>query len=424
MDGETGAGIAAARIHEGLLAQGVQSRFCVAHPSAGLKNAFTPGITTLGRAARRACHALDKWTLRYAAAGYDYVLSTGACGFDIGNIVRAERPDIVQLHWIGGNAFRLSSIANINVPIVWRLSDQWPFCGVQHLEPDPSTYTSAPRPVSWFQQRTQVSEYVREKKQAIYAKVAHLTLACPSRWLAAETKRSALLGRRSIELIPTSCDTHLFSIKDRNACRAALGLSPDKRIVLLGATSMATKLKGPDLFVEAIGRLSRESPGLPLQIVSFGKDPFDATSLSGLSEVTHLGQVKDRRLMSILYGAADVFAAPSRMENLSNAVLEALACGTPVVAFAIGGMPDMIDHEGNGFLARPFETSEFANGLRFALQQRDRPDIRLSCRKKVLDSFSREQEIERYLALYRRLLSTQAAIQENRASSPARASIG
>ena len=95
-----------------------------------------------------------------------------------------------------------------------------------------------------------------------------------------------------------------------------------------------------------------------------------------------------------------------------------------MVAFAIGGMPDMIDHQVNGFLATPFETSEFADGLRVALGQRGRSDIRFACRKKVLDSFSREQEIERYLALYGRVLSTQAAPQGSRASAPARASAG
>jgi glycosyltransferase involved in cell wall biosynthesis len=403
----------------------VESRFCVANPVVGLKNAFTPPITILGRAARRGQHALDRWMLRHAAAGYDYVLSTGACGFDIGKIVRAERPDIVQLHWIGGKTFRLWSMANVDIPIVWRLSDQWPFCGVQHLEPDPNTYVNAPRAVSWFNRRREVSEYVRHAKQGSYAKVASLTLACPSRWLASETKRSALLGQRPIELIPTSCDTDAFSIKDRNVCRTALGLSPRKHIVLVGATSMATRWKGPDLFVEAIQRLSAESSDpRPLQVISFGKDAFDARLLSGPVEVTHLGPIKDRRLMSILYGAADVFAAPSRMENLSNAVLEALACGTPVVAFAIGGMPDMIDHQVNGFLAPPFETSEFAEGLRFTLQQRDRSDIRAACRQKVLNSFSREQEIERYVALYRRLLSARAVTQGSRQPSPAGASAG
>jgi len=363
--------------------------------------------------------------LGHAAAGYDYVLSTGACGFDIGEIVRAERPDIVQLHWIAGNTFRLSSIANIASPIVWRLSDQWPFCGVQHLEPDPNTYTNPPRPVNWIQRRTHISEHVRNRKQTIYAGVKNITLACPSRWLASETKRSALLRERPVELIPTSCDTDVFAIKNRVACRAALGLSPDKRVILIGATSMATKWKGPDLFVESIARLCSTSVDLlHVQIVTFGKDPFDAGSLGGGVDVTHLGQIKDRRLMSILYGAADVFAAPSRMENLSNAVLEALACGTPVVAFAIGGMPDMIDHQVNGFLARPFETSDFANGLRFALQKRERPEIRAVCRQKVLNGFSREQEIERYMSLYGRLLSTQPAPQESRASAPARASAG
>lgn len=406
LDGQTGAGVAAARIHNGLLARGIESRFCVVHPTIGLENAFTPNITITGRIARKARRAFDDWMVRPLAKGYDYVLSTGTCGFDVDKIVDKERPDIVQLHWIGGHSFRLASLAGIRKPVVWRLSDQWPFCGVQHLEPDATAYVSPPLGTPfWLRTRRGFSEQVRRRKAAIYEQIENLVLVCPSRWLVAETKISALLGRRPVELIPTSCDTALFSPKDRYACRAALGLSPEKYIVLVGATSMATRWKGLDLFVAAIRQLCKHKrEARSIEIVTFGNDAFDPPLPKDLVGVSHFGPVRDRRLMSVLYNAGDVFAAPSRMENLANTVLESLACGTPVVAFAIGGMPDMIDHKENGFLATPFSTAEFGEGIQWAFDQRDHQRIRAACRQKVLDGFSVDREIQSYLSLYEGLL--------------------
>ena len=231
LDGQTGAGIAAARIHNGLLARGIDSRFCAAHPSAGLQNAFTPPLGMAGRIARKAHRMLDDRMMRAAMRGYDYVLSSGASGFDIGRIVAREKPDIVQLHWIGGNSFRLASLAGLRTPVVWRLSDQWPFCGLQHLEPDAGRYRKAPpKTPSIIRPWTDISEHVRYRKLKTYRRLANLTLACPSRWLAAEARRSALFQGRPIELIPTSCDTEAFAPRERDACRQALGLPLDKSL--------------------------------------------------------------------------------------------------------------------------------------------------------------------------------------------------
>jgi len=192
-----------------------------------------------------------------------------------------------------------------------------------------------------------------------------------------ETRHSALLGDRPIELIPTSCDTDLFSPKDRNVCRAALGISRESFVVLVGATSMRTKWKGLDLFIQAMAEFGNSSHvATPVEIVTFGHDAFDAPALNGVVRVTHLGPVRDRRLMGILYNAVDLFAAPSRLENLANTVLESLACGTPVVAFAIGGMTDMIEHGVNGYLASPFDIMDFAQGIRWGLAQRGCDEVR------------------------------------------------
>jgi glycosyltransferase involved in cell wall biosynthesis len=109
--------------------------------------------------------------------------------------------------------------------------------------------------------------------------------------------------------------------------------------------------------------------------------------------------------MSIIYNAADVFVAPSRMENLANTVLESLASGTPVVAFDVGGMPDLIEHKRNGFLAAPFDTVQLAEGIRWAIDQRENNVIREMSRNRIVEEFSLEKEIDQYIDLYDKLIA-------------------
>jgi glycosyltransferase involved in cell wall biosynthesis len=277
---------------------------------------------------------------------------------------------------------------------------------VQHLEPNPDAYIAPPA----RRGRGNLSEQVRRNKAKIYKRIDQLVLVCPSRWLAGETRRSALLCARPIQLIPTSCDTGIFFPRDRRMCRSVLGLPEDAAILLMGATTMATRWKGGDLFADAVGKFcSASGPQRRLRVVTFGSEPLQAPELEARVEIVHVGPVKDRRLMAILYGAADVFCAPSRMENLANTVLESLACGTPVVAFQIGGMPDMIDHQVIGFLASPFDTGEYAAGIRWGLAQVGCEEVRVACRHKILTAFSCGREIDRYVSLYQNLISEKSA---------------
>lgn len=409
VDGQTGAGVAAARIHIGLLGRGISSRFCVAYPSVGLTNAFTPLLSPIGRVSRTIRQKFSARLLASYAHGYDYVLSTGLVGHDIRRIVAAECPDIVHLHWIAGDSFRLDTLAGISVPIIWRLSDMWPFCGVAHLEPDPSNYAHPPlKSNAWGLLPRSLSEYMRLRKQRIYATLPSLNLTAPSRWLLSETRRSALLGDRPIELIRTSCDTHVFYPRSRNVCREALGLPADAKLVLVGATSMGTRWKGGDLFVEAMLNLISSGRLSGLRVVTFGKDPIEGAELSDTVPIDHFGQVRDARLMALLYNASDVFVAPSRMENLANTVLESLACGTPVAAFNIGGMPDLIEHQVNGCLAPPFNTRSLADGIAWLLEQAGNELVRQNARNKIVAEFSLDQEIDGYMALYEKVLQARS----------------
>jgi glycosyltransferase involved in cell wall biosynthesis len=119
-----------------------------------------------------------------------------------------------------------------------------------------------------------------------------------------------------------------------------------------------------------------------------------------------MGYLQDELSQIMLYSAADVLVAPSMQENLSNTVMESLACGTPVVAFDIGGMPDMIDHQINGYLAQPFETGDLCNGIMWVMEDGHRHDILSQrARRTVMERYTLKTVANRYAALYQSILN-------------------
>jgi glycosyltransferase involved in cell wall biosynthesis len=400
LDSQTGAGFAAARIHESLLARGIQSRFCVAYPRAGLAEAFTPARGLAARLAHSFQTRLENWSIRRLPPMEFPVASTGFVGHDMASIIEAERPDVVHLHWIGGNAFRLASLAGVKAPVIWRLADTWAFCAVEHLQPDPNRYVSPPLAPGGLDWGSQVTWRAWRNKASTYRRVHELVLACPTRWMADAARQSALLGGRRTEVIPTSCDHHLFRPRDQRACRELFGLPPNAPLVLVGASSNSARWKGSDLFAEAVERVADERfDGERAQIVAFGSEQL-GLSPRWADRVSHLGVIRDRRLMAALYSAVDVFVAPSRMENLANTALEALATGTPVVAFRVGGMAEAITHLSNGFIASPFDTGELAAGIAWAIERRRSDEVARAAREQVLRIHSPEAETDAYVRLY------------------------
>jgi glycosyltransferase involved in cell wall biosynthesis len=408
-DSDTGGGLSAARIHRGLLARGVDSLLCAAQPSANPPpKSFAParplGLKLAEKLTRPLNAALTRRVQRFHESG----VCTGLIGYDIGAIVREHHPDLVHLHWLGGDSFRFSSIADLPVPIVWRLPDMWTFCAVEQYQADAAQYRMGP--TIGRGGLVDVPALAWRNKASTYARVRDLTIACPSRWLATEVSGSRLLAGRPVEVVRTGCDTALFAPSDAAAARSELGLPNEARIVLVGADSLKLPRKGVDLLLEALHRLGSD-PTAPraLMVVSFGSHPIEPSLLPRWIESRHLGRIGERAAMARVYAAADVFVAPSRMENLANTVLEAMACGTPVAAFRIGGMPDAVDHGVNGYLAEPFDTADLARGIADLVGETGARERRMAARRKIETAFSLGQEIDHYLALYERALAAPTA---------------
>jgi len=186
-----------------------------------------------------------------------------------------------------------------------------------------------------------------------------ITLVTPSRWQAEMARQSSLFASRRIEVIPNGLDTEVLKSMPRPVARARLGIPSDKPVVLFGAQAMMDPRKGGDLLREALRCFERSCT-----LLVFGKGQFIIEQSSHIT-VHQLGSFTDDLTLASVYSVADVFVCPSREDNLPNTVAEALACGTPCAAFAVNGLPDMIQHRKNGWLAKPFDSADLAEGIRW-----------------------------------------------------------
>jgi glycosyltransferase involved in cell wall biosynthesis len=237
-----------------------------------------------------------------------------------------------------------------------------------------------------------------------------LTLVAPSAWMADRARESALFRDERIEVIANGVDMRLFRPADRRRARAGLGLAEDKKLASFAvAAGSRVPHKGLDLLESALSHLNDCGPYRErLELVMAG--PLATTrSISTRVAARSLGALPDEK-MAALHAAVDVTVVPSRQETLPQVAVESLACGTPVVAFDTTGISDVVDHERNGYLARPFDTEDLAYGIRWVLEDSERH--RRLCdeaRSKALRSFDLAVQSARYHALFRELLSRRRA---------------
>ncbi len=121
----------------------------------------------------------------------------------------------------------------------------------------------------------------------------------------------------------------------------------------------------------------------------------------------YLGKLSDEISLALVYAAADIFVAPSLQDNLPNTVMEAIACGTPCVAFNIGGMSEMIEHQVNGYLAQPYQIDDLAQGIAWVIENRERHQKLCDrAREKAEQEFTLEIQARRYESVYQELKKT------------------
>lgn len=405
-DGRGGAFAAAYRLHQGLRYSEVDSTMVVGGKTRSDYTVLSPE-SKLAKGWTKLAPTLDALPLQLYPQRSRTTYSTQWLPDGISAKISQIAPDIINLHWINAGYLQIETIAKLKKTIVWTLHDMWAFTGGCHYSGECDRYTKSCGSCPQLHSNSDwdVSRWLWWRKTKAW-KNLNLTIVTPSAWLSKCASDSSLFQGLRVEVIPNGLDTQSYRPINRQLAKNILGLPLDKQIVLFGAVNgTSTPRKGFDLLLPALQRLRQSQEQDKIELVIFGaSEPSQPTDF-GL-KAHYLGKLNDDISLSLVYAAADVFVAPSLEDNLPNTVMEALACGTPCVAFKIGGMPDMIEHQHNGYLAQPFAIEDLAQGISWVLQDIERHSKLCDrAREKVEQEFTLAIQSRRYLSLYNEQLS-------------------
>jgi glycosyltransferase involved in cell wall biosynthesis len=404
-DTQGGAAIATYRLHKGLRSIGIDSHMLVQGRKSDDYSVIGP-ITKWQKAFALVRPFLDGIATNLYRKRRRVFFSPAWLPEKLASRVANLKPDIVHLFWVNYGFLRIETLRKIKQPIVWTLHDMWPLTGGCHYDDECGRFRQSCGncPVLHSESERDLSRRIWERKRKSWEDVPIVVVAT-SHWLADMVRASSLFGDQRVEVIPNGIDTEIYKPVDRTVARDAYNLPQDKHLVLFsafGATS--DKRKGNQFLLQALERMSQLGWGARTELVIIGASMPESPPDLGM-KVHYMGLLHDEISQVLLYSAADVVVAPSMQDNLSNTVMESLSCGTPVVAFEIGGMPDMIDHQINGYLATPFEPDDLADGMMWILEDKYRHDmLSQRARQTVEERYALKEVSNRYLALYQSIL--------------------
>ncbi|MEG3936820.1 glycosyltransferase family 4 protein [Microcoleus sp. S36b_A3] len=406
-DTEGGAARAAYRLHQGLQGIGVSSQMLVKNNNSGDLSVISAG-QALAKSFDKIISVLSNSPLRLYPERNSAIFSPQWLPDSLAAKVANIQPDIINLHWVCGGYMQVESVPKFDKPLVWTLHDMWPFTGGCHYSEECDRYTEScgSCPQLHSSKDWDMSRWVWRRKAKSW-KNLNLTLVSPSAWLAKCASSSSLLKDYRVEVIPNGINTQKYKPINREWVREILNLPQDKQIVLFGcASGTGDRWKGFNLLVSALQSLSKSGWSDRIELLVFGSsEPSNPIELG--FKAHYLGKFADDISLAIVYAAADVFVAPSIYDNLPNTVMEASACGIPSVGFKIGGMPDLIDHCSNGYLAKPYETEDLARGIAWVLEDSERHQkLCRNAREKVEAKFTLEVQAREYQKLYEEVLYT------------------
>ena len=325
-------------------------------------------------------------------------------GTDITTLPAFQQADVIHLHWVNQGFLSLKNLERIcasGKPVVMTLHDQWYFTGICHYSSNCDKYLTQCEKCPMLKgPGIDLARRVYNRKRAIY-EGRNITFVGCSRWMADLARKSALTHGHTVTNVPNAIDTDVFKPMDKLEARRRHNLPMDKKLLLFGAQRITDKRKGFDFLVEACEHISMHHPTLPgqLEVVVLGGDAPSVKELLPLPVhiVNYLSNEDD---IAQLYNAVDLFVTPSLQDNLPNTIVEAMSCGTPCVGFDVGGIPEMINHKQDGYVADYCDSLDFAQGIAWCLNPDRQPALSAAARAAALATYSQSVAATRYLSIY------------------------
>ncbi len=396
-----GADRAGFRIHKALMKAGIDSKMYVNR--AGSKD---PSVTIPGGKVSRLVKELRPRIGRFVDIVYEdnesEKSSPAVFSSSWSRFLNKLDCDIVHLHWPHNEMMSIADISRIKKPVVWTLHDMWAFSGAEHYTTTDrfrEGYTKINRPDD--ESGPDINRFIWNRKKRLWKKP--MTIVGSSQWMADCASSSVLMKDWPVYSIKSAIDLDYWKPVNKDDARSLLGLPSDKPIILFGAIGGVNKCrKGFDLLKETLIKLSEANFSLNIMIA--GQEKPDEEMNIGYKP-HFMGHLFDDLSMKILYNAADAVLIPSRQDNLPNMGIESLACGVPVIAFDTCGLPDIVEHKKNGWLAKPFDTDDLAKGIKWVFEDRKRAEIlNKYSRESALNNFSEQNTAKSYINIYENLL--------------------
>ncbi len=340
-----------------------------------------------------------------------FELDIANSGTDITRLPVFKEADVIHLHWINQGMLSLQDIRKIlksGKPVVWTMHDLWPASSICHLSLECSKFTTRCNHCRYLPHNGSehdLASKVWVRKQKVYNS-GNISFVTCSHWLEGEAKKSALLKECPVTCIPNPINNHIFCPKNKAEARREENLPTDKKLLLCVCQKLTNRNKGMQYLIEACNQLAashpemRENTGI-LLLGSHAEElaeqlPFPAYPL---------GYIDDERRIVNFYRAADLFVLPSLSENLPNTIMESMACGTPCVGFRVGGIPEMIDHRKNGYVAKYKDADDLAVGIYWTLFEAAQEQLSNQCIAKVSHQYSQSSVAIKYIEVYQHAIA-------------------
>jgi glycosyltransferase involved in cell wall biosynthesis len=392
---------AAFRLHRALLSKGAQSRMRVAEKVSDLHTVEGSDNGKIGRLRALVRPSLGG-NLMFLQKSPDANLhSMALLPSGLVDELNRSEADVLNLHWINKEFVSIEDIGRLRKPLVWTLHDMWAFSGAEHQSSDDESarwqvgYRADNRPPGHG--RLDLDRWVWRRKRKAWLRPMHIV--APSRWLAECARKSILMRDWPVTVIPNLLDTRQFQPWPKEQARALLGLPATATLLLFGAFGgIGNPNKGWDLLKPALESLAAQQ--FAAEAVIFGQSEPAIPPSAGLP-LRWMGCLNDEVTLALIYSAADVMVVPSRQESFGQTASEAQACGCPVVAFDCTGLTDVVVHGETGYLAKPYDIEDLANGIRWVLQDAERRlCLGATARHRAVQLWSPEAVVPEYLKVY------------------------
>ena len=330
-------------------------------------------------------------------------------GTDVTAVPEFQRADVVHLHWVNQGFLSLADIRKImhsGKPVVITMHDQWYFTGICHYSGSCNKYTQMCHHCELMNGNLlgDFAKRVFLKKREIYNS-APLTFVGCSQWMANLAQQSRLTQGHRVVSIPNAINTDLFCPQDKRQARQAFNLPLDKHLLLFGCQRITDERKGFQYLVDALQLIKKNNADFAssIELVVVGGEAENIRNKVPF-EIIPVNYVSDPKKMVTLYNAVDIYVTPSLQDNLPNTIMESRACGIPCVGFNVGGIPEMIDHQENGYVAAYKNAQDFAEGILWTLSA-DHEALSRHARNKVMTTYSENAVAHQYIKVYEEVYS-------------------